>query len=190
MGMMKATMLTALLLFVAVAHISATRVCGNVFIWRNNNMTCPQHTKAVCADVFKTTRNWYNGTTCDEHRVLHNCMCSGNNMCPVTDDSHKIYASKTHTRFTCQPKCSLGWCDSSPNTFPLTTCAMVQSLVTGHTTRSAACAPITTAHSRLQAYTQPPSSTDRSGTPEGDPSSCSTPAQTAQEAQVTLAAPK
>ncbi|RUS80563.1 hypothetical protein EGW08_011657 [Elysia chlorotica] len=84
-------------------------------------MTCPQHTKAVCADVFKTTRNWYNGTTCDEHRVLHNCMCSGNQMCPVTDDSHKIYASKTHTRFTCQSKCSLGWCDSSPNTFPLTT---------------------------------------------------------------------
>ncbi|RUS69278.1 hypothetical protein EGW08_022961 [Elysia chlorotica] len=120
MDMMKATMLTALLLFVAVAHISATRVCGHVYIWRNYNMTCPRQTNAVCADVYNVTIDWHHGTTCTEYRVLHQCMCSDNQVCPVTDDSHKIYESTIHTRFTCQPKCSLGWCDSSPDKYPLT----------------------------------------------------------------------
>ncbi|KAK3763205.1 hypothetical protein RRG08_052540 [Elysia crispata] len=120
-GKMMVVTIAAVLLSLVVAYTSATRACGNIYVWRNSNMSCPHDTTAVCADVFETRRNWYNGTTCDERRVLHNCMCPNNQICPVNDPNHRFYASAIHTRYLCQPKCSLNSCASFSGVFPLTT---------------------------------------------------------------------
>ncbi|GFN98214.1 histone-lysine N-methyltransferase SETMAR [Plakobranchus ocellatus] len=58
------------------AAAKSRQQCGNIYIWRNNNMSCP-HVHAVCADVFNTRRDWFNGTACQEKRVLHNCRGVG-----------------------------------------------------------------------------------------------------------------
>ncbi|KAK6962975.1 hypothetical protein BgiMline_033097 [Biomphalaria glabrata] len=89
-------------------HLTHAQVCGDVpIVWRNNNQTCPP--RAICADVFNTIRDWYNGTTCPEKRTLHNCFC-GSGMCPVNDESHQMYASQFHRIYTCEPVCRLPWC--------------------------------------------------------------------------------
>jgi len=76
-------------------------------------VTCPA--RAVCADVFTGRRNWFNGTTCDSTRTLHNCMCPNEygeaTVCPFNNDAHRLYASKRHQRFTCQPVCNRPYCN-------------------------------------------------------------------------------
>ncbi|XP_005104280.2 uncharacterized protein LOC101853874 [Aplysia californica] len=96
-----------------VCFVSAHSYCGvTPPVWRNENMTCPA--RAVCADVFEHVRDWYNGTRCEERRTLHNCKCQGNTVCPYNNDAHKIYASKKHTRYTCEPTCTLPYCSNVP----------------------------------------------------------------------------
>ncbi|GFN98217.1 hypothetical protein PoB_002472300 [Plakobranchus ocellatus] len=110
------TFLLLVLMALAVTCASAQsrhrQVCGNVpYVWRNNNMSCP-HVHAVCADVFNTRRDWFNGTACQEKRVLHNCMCPGNSLCPVNSDAHKVYSTRQHTQYLCQPVCTLPYCQN------------------------------------------------------------------------------
>jgi len=90
-----------------------SRFCGvTPPVWRNENRTCPLD--AVCADVFESMRDWYNGTRCQEKRTLHNCMCEGNTICPYNNEQHMIYASRKHKRYTCKPKCEFPYCNNVP----------------------------------------------------------------------------
>jgi hypothetical protein len=84
-------------------------ICENTPpVWRNNNITCPD--RAICADVFKTPRDWYNGTRCDEERILHHCLCNGVTPCPFNNPDHLTYASAQHLQYTCRPTCALPYC--------------------------------------------------------------------------------
>ncbi|KAK3715201.1 hypothetical protein RRG08_040050 [Elysia crispata] len=118
-GAMKVAMLTALLLSAAVPYTSGPAVFRDIFIWRNNNLTCPYG--AVCADVFDIFSVKLLGTTYTQRRVLHSCLCDVNQICPVNDPKHRVYASKFHTRYICQSTCSLEWCSNFQNVFPLIT---------------------------------------------------------------------
>lgn len=102
-------------LFVAsilsLSSVRAQQFCGNTQpVWRNNNFTCPD--RAICADVFVTTRNWYNGTRCEESRTLHNCLCPGGTVCPYNNPAHRFYASAQHLQYTCRATCTFPYCGS------------------------------------------------------------------------------
>ncbi|CAL1535216.1 unnamed protein product [Lymnaea stagnalis] len=101
--------LFVLITTLTVCHIHAQSVCGfPPTIWRNANRTCPA--RAVCGDVFTTRRDWMNGTTCAETRVINNCFCPGNLACPVNNDAHRLYTTAQQKIYTCEPVCNLGWC--------------------------------------------------------------------------------
>jgi len=107
--------LSAATIVVLVTVVSGQSFCGETpVVWRNNNVTCPA--RAVCTDVFTGRRNWHNGTSCDSVRTLHNCLCPNDGgeptVCPYNNDAHRIYASKKHQRFTCQPVCNLPYCNN------------------------------------------------------------------------------
>jgi len=98
----------------AVTVAQSSEFCGFTTVWRNSNATCP--VRAVCADVMKQTRDWRNGTKCNETRTLHNCICPGGNVCPTTNDAHMYYASRTHKRYTCEPMCDVPYCGNARRT--------------------------------------------------------------------------
>jgi len=98
----------------AVLMVSGQSFCGdNPITWRNDNLTCPA--RAVCADVFTGERNWGNGTRCESRITLSNCLCEGNTACPIGNPSHRLSASRTHERYTCEPVCNLPYCNNVPD---------------------------------------------------------------------------
>ncbi|BFZ00779.1 hypothetical protein BsWGS_03818 [Bradybaena similaris] len=104
-------MLLSLLLgsFLVFCTSRTEAVCGiTPPVWRNGNFTCPD--RAVCADVFTTQRDWYNGTRCEEVRTLHNCLCPGGTICPYSNPDHMLYASAQHQQYICKPVCQVPYC--------------------------------------------------------------------------------
>lgn len=114
----KDRMLTApLLVSIALAVVvegttdSEIPVCINRrSVRQRHELPCP--VRAVCADEWITVRDWFNGTRCREQRIVHNCVCPGEQQCPVGDENQILYDNKKHRMYMCEPKCRLGMCST------------------------------------------------------------------------------
>lgn len=107
--------------------------CGEAaIVWRNNNNTCPE--RAVCADVFLTTREREDGTQCEEKRIMHNCLCQGGSVCPFENPSHFLYASAQQRQYTCQNICRLPYCGNIRSMTPVAQTTVTEAMNFGRRT--------------------------------------------------------